>query len=146
MEILTNSSTKCWQININILFNSLLNIFYVCVVIIIRVSSVLNDKKSLHGGSKMFDGNPFLSLSIYLSLSSILLFLSLLFFLYFKGNTETCWNSKQGSPQSLRVKFENAVNVNEVQIMFQGGFVGIQSLSLSLSLSLSCKNSQHIYI
>lgn len=40
------------------------------------------------------------------------------------GNDETCWNSHQGSPQSISMEFKEASILNNVQIMFQGGFTG----------------------
>ena len=40
------------------------------------------------------------------------------------GNDETCWNSHQGSPQSISIEFKQAATLNSVQIMFQGGFTG----------------------
>lgn len=56
----------------------------------------------------------------------------------FDGNDETCWNSsqvckinmcqyllnKKGKPQSILITFKTPVQVKEVHIMFQGGFVG----------------------
>jgi len=40
------------------------------------------------------------------------------------GSAETCWNSHQGSPQWIVIGFPGPVDVAEVRIMFQGGFVG----------------------
>ncbi len=40
------------------------------------------------------------------------------------GNDETCWNSDQGSPQWLEFAFSSPVDLSEVIITFQGGFVG----------------------
>eukprot|EP01133_Synstelium_polycarpum_P018146 gene18146-21698_t len=49
----------------------------------------------------------------------------------FDGTEETCWNSHQGSPQSCSIQFidtatgqETPVDVSELHICFQGGFVG----------------------
>ncbi|EGC36591.1 hypothetical protein DICPUDRAFT_31641 [Dictyostelium purpureum] len=43
----------------------------------------------------------------------------------FDGSDETCWNSHQGSPQSIVIQFaQENVTVKQVNIMFQGGFVG----------------------
>jgi hypothetical protein len=42
----------------------------------------------------------------------------------FDGEADTCWNSDQGSTQSLTIDFEGLVSVESIQIMFQGGFVG----------------------
>lgn len=36
----------------------------------------------------------------------------------------TCWTSAQGSPQQLRLQFGRAVDVSQLQLMFQGGFAG----------------------
>jgi hypothetical protein len=40
------------------------------------------------------------------------------------GNDETCWNSHQGSPQSILIEFNEPCIASQVHIMFQGGFVG----------------------
>lgn len=40
------------------------------------------------------------------------------------GNDETCWNSDQGSPQHIVLEFEKQVVVQEIQLVFQGGFAG----------------------
>ncbi|XP_072038005.1 nuclear receptor 2C2-associated protein-like [Amphiura filiformis] len=42
----------------------------------------------------------------------------------FDDNEETCWNSDQGSPQWILLEFQSAVELQELQIQFQGGFVG----------------------
>ncbi|XP_077989582.1 nuclear receptor 2C2-associated protein-like [Glandiceps talaboti] len=42
----------------------------------------------------------------------------------FDGCEETCWNSDQGSPQWVLLNFPNPVKIEELQIQFQGGFVG----------------------
>eukprot|EP01132_Coremiostelium_polycephalum_P003867 gene3867-4819_t len=44
----------------------------------------------------------------------------------FDGSEETCWNSHQGTPQFIMIQFPqaNGVDLKELQIMFQGGFVG----------------------
>ncbi|GFO46304.1 nuclear receptor 2c2-associated protein-like [Plakobranchus ocellatus] len=42
----------------------------------------------------------------------------------FDGDDETCWNSDQGSPQWILVDFSEAVTVSQIEIQFQGGFVG----------------------
>lgn len=42
----------------------------------------------------------------------------------FDGDEETCWNSDQGSPQWIIVEFSKSVSVSQVDIQFQGGFVG----------------------
>ncbi|XP_070541754.1 nuclear receptor 2C2-associated protein-like [Ptychodera flava] len=42
----------------------------------------------------------------------------------FDGNEETCWNSDQGSPQWVVLEFPYKVRIQELQIQFQGGFVG----------------------
>ncbi|KAJ1655760.1 Nuclear receptor 2C2-associated protein [Dispira simplex] len=40
------------------------------------------------------------------------------------GNDETCWNSDQGTPQFIIIKFTRQVSLAVLKIMFQGGFVG----------------------
>ncbi|KAJ1980126.1 Nuclear receptor 2C2-associated protein [Dimargaris cristalligena] len=60
-----------------------------------RVSSVLNKDNRSYGKKHLFDGNE-----------------------------ETCWNSEQGSPQSIVVQFSKPVRLDEIRIMFQGGFAG----------------------
>ncbi|XP_078606656.1 nuclear receptor 2C2-associated protein-like isoform X1 [Branchiostoma floridae x Branchiostoma japonicum] len=42
----------------------------------------------------------------------------------FDGDEETCWNSDQGSPQWILVEFTEEVCPEEIQLQFQGGFVG----------------------
>ncbi|KAG9307407.1 hypothetical protein G9A89_017236 [Geosiphon pyriformis] len=37
---------------------------------------------------------------------------------------ETCWNSDQGSPQYIIIDFQRKVKLQELLIMFQGGFAG----------------------
>lgn len=60
-----------------------------------RVSSILNKDIQQYGKSYMFDSND-----------------------------ETCWCSDQGTPQWVAVAFPSAVEVDCIQIQFQGGFVG----------------------
>lgn len=40
----------------------------------------------------------------------------------FDGNEETCWNSDQGSSQSVTVELPSAACVHQLEIRFQGGF------------------------
>jgi hypothetical protein len=43
----------------------------------------------------------------------------------FDGREDTCWNSDQGSPQFVNINFDEEVQtISQLQIMFQGGFVG----------------------
>ena len=42
----------------------------------------------------------------------------------FDGNSDSCWNSDQGSPQFVIIDFARNVHVRGLRIMFQGGFVG----------------------
>lgn len=58
-----------------------------------RVSSVLNRDVKQYGKKFMFDGNE-----------------------------ETCWNSDQGSSQSVMVELPAAASVTRLEIQFQGGF------------------------
>lgn len=43
----------------------------------------------------------------------------------FDDNSDTCWNSDQGSPQTLMIDLEKLTNIKSIRIMFQGGFVGL---------------------
>ncbi|XP_023220482.1 nuclear receptor 2C2-associated protein-like [Centruroides sculpturatus] len=61
----------------------------------IRVSSVLNRNVKQFGKAHMLDGQE-----------------------------DTCWNSDQGSPQWIYLKFSKCVVVREIHLQFQGGFVG----------------------
>eukprot|EP00056_Hartaetosiga_gracilis_P007330 m.106857 g.106857 ORF g.106857 m.106857 type:complete len:167 (+) comp12683_c1_seq3:1610-2110(+) len=40
------------------------------------------------------------------------------------GKEDTCWNSEQGSPQFIEMKFDDPQVVKQLKIMFQGGFAG----------------------
>jgi hypothetical protein len=40
----------------------------------------------------------------------------------FDGSEETCWNSKQGSPQYILIKFKRNLNVSTITFTPQGGF------------------------
>lgn len=40
------------------------------------------------------------------------------------GNDQTCWNSEQGSPQFILLKFSESIHIRQIALMFQGGFVG----------------------
>ncbi|XP_077487137.1 uncharacterized protein LOC144098404 isoform X1 [Amblyomma americanum] len=40
------------------------------------------------------------------------------------GNSGTCWNSDQGTPQWVSLDFTNPVTPSEVHLQFQGGFAG----------------------
>ena len=43
----------------------------------------------------------------------------------FDDREDTCWNSDQGTPQFIYLTFDPTMkNVRELQIQFQGGFVG----------------------
>ena len=45
----------------------------------------------------------------------------------FDGREDTCWNSDQGSPQFVLISFEKPPEkISQLQIQFQGGFVGTQ--------------------
>ncbi|KAL9987163.1 hypothetical protein ACROYT_G001421 [Oculina patagonica] len=61
----------------------------------VRVSSVLNRDNIQFGKKYMFDRNE-----------------------------DTCWNSDQGLPQFVILEFPEETCVKEIQIQFQGGFVG----------------------
>ncbi len=43
----------------------------------------------------------------------------------FLDDDSTCWNSGQGMPQYVIINFPNKVKPTKINIMFQGGFVGI---------------------
>ncbi|KAG0327297.1 Nuclear receptor 2C2-associated protein [Dissophora globulifera] len=59
----------------------------------IKVSSVLNRETSLYGKQFLTDNSE-----------------------------ETCWNSEAGTPQFIVVDFGRKVQVDTIQLMFQGGF------------------------
>ncbi|KAL1463018.1 hypothetical protein WDU94_014811 [Cyamophila willieti] len=61
----------------------------------IRVSSVLNKDIKQYGKKYLLDGND-----------------------------ESCWSSDQGSPQWIKLEFTSKHKVSQVDIQFQGGFVG----------------------
>ncbi|KAI0243235.1 Nuclear receptor 2C2-associated protein [Lamellibrachia satsuma] len=61
----------------------------------IRVSSVLNRDVKQFGKKHMFDNDD-----------------------------ETCWNSDQGSPQWVYLDFKDLVQLDSIQMRFQGGFAG----------------------
>jgi len=45
----------------------------------------------------------------------------------FDGREDTCWNSDQGSPQYILISFNQPqAKISQLQIQFQGGFVGNQ--------------------
>jgi len=45
----------------------------------------------------------------------------------FDGREDTCWNSDQGSPQTILISFQKPhAKISQLQIQFQGGFVGTQ--------------------
>ena len=64
-------------------------------VSVLRVSSVLSDNSRYWGKHHLFDQNP-----------------------------DTCWNSAQGSPQSITLAFSSPVSLHRLSLQFQGGFVG----------------------
>ena len=45
-------------------------------------------------------------------------------FFMFDGREDTCWNSDQGTPQWIRIAFDSIKEITQLQLMFQGGFVG----------------------
>ena len=61
----------------------------------VRVSSVLNSAVTEYGGGHLLD-----------------------------GYSDTCWNSEQGSPQHVQIRFAQPVDVDTLSLTFQGGFVG----------------------
>jgi hypothetical protein len=40
------------------------------------------------------------------------------------STNDSCWNSDQGSPQFILFDFLKPVNIQEIDFVFQGGFVG----------------------
>lgn len=44
----------------------------------------------------------------------------------FDGSPETCWNSDQGSPQWVALRWKEPVTVTAIIAQFQGGFCGSQ--------------------
>ncbi|KAG0360381.1 Nuclear receptor 2C2-associated protein [Podila minutissima] len=61
----------------------------------LKVSSVLNKETTLYGKQFLTDDSE-----------------------------ETCWNSEAGTPQFIVIDFGRQVNIDTIQLMFQGGFVG----------------------
>ncbi|XP_008470758.1 nuclear receptor 2C2-associated protein [Diaphorina citri] len=61
----------------------------------VRVSSVLNKDNKQYGKKFLLDGND-----------------------------ESCWSSDQGSPQWIKLDFKQKFRVVQVELQFQGGFVG----------------------
>ncbi|KAF9984240.1 Nuclear receptor 2C2-associated protein [Mortierella antarctica] len=61
----------------------------------IKVSSVLNRETTLYGKQFLTDNSE-----------------------------ETCWNSESGTPQFIVIDFGRKVQIETIQLMFQGGFVG----------------------
>ncbi|KAF9951771.1 Nuclear receptor 2C2-associated protein [Mortierella alpina] len=61
----------------------------------IKVSSVLNRETALYGKQFLTDNSE-----------------------------ETCWNSESGTPQFIVIDFGRKVQIEAIQLMFQGGFVG----------------------
>ncbi|KAI1316476.1 Nuclear receptor 2C2-associated protein [Mortierella claussenii] len=61
----------------------------------IKVSSVLNRETTLYGKQFLTDDSE-----------------------------ETCWNSEAGTPQFIIIDFGRKVDIDTIQLMFQGGFVG----------------------
>lgn len=43
----------------------------------------------------------------------------------FNDDPDTCWNSDQGLPQTITLKFKEPRAVKCIQFIFQGGFVGL---------------------
>ena len=90
----------------------------------VRVSSVLNGAVSEYGKAHLLDGSP-----------------------------DTCWNSEQGSPQSVQLSFDRTVAVCALELTFQGGFVGqvnhchaallfaLGAVRVTQALSLSCAST-----
>jgi len=53
----------------------------------------------------------------------------------FDYDTDSCWNSDQGSPQYFIIDFLKPVHVSQVAFLFQGGFVGRQcSIAVGMQL------------
>lgn len=74
----------------------------------IKASSTLNRNSKLYGPRNIFDGDD-----------------------------QTCWNSDQGTQQSLEITLPNPSALNQMEIMFQGGFVGrVRSIRYLLYNSL----------
>jgi hypothetical protein len=58
----------------------------------------------------------------------------------FDGKEDTCWNSDQGTPQTLELRFPQPVRVADVVVTFQGGFVG-QDVDFTLLLPATASAS-----
>ncbi len=63
----------------------------------------------------------------------------------FDGNKETCWNSDQGSTQSILVELPNAAKLCHVEISFQGGFASLECVLLGGNSIASMTEIQKLY-
>lgn len=81
-----------------------------------RVSSVLDRNRKLYGGDHMLS-----------------------------SDVTTCWNSAQGSPQQILLQFHRSVNIEQLHIMFQGGFVG-QDVQLHVQTEGSVPHWQQLQV
>ncbi len=63
----------------------------------------------------------------------------------FDGNDETCWNSDQGSPQTLMVELPSPASVNHLEVRFQGGFASKEGVLLAGQDTKSLEEIQKFY-
>ena len=63
----------------------------------------------------------------------------------FDGNKETCWNSDQGTPQSVLVELPCAAQISCVEISFQGGFASLECVLLGGSSIKNMTEIQKVY-
>lgn len=63
----------------------------------------------------------------------------------FDGNEETCWNSDQGTPQSVTVELPAVAVVNRLEIRFQGGFAAREGVLMAGENVASLKEITKFY-
>ncbi|KAJ3190202.1 Nuclear receptor 2C2-associated protein [Gaertneriomyces sp. JEL0708] len=61
------------------------------------------------------------------------------------GSVETCWNSEQGSPQSISLEFGSPVSVSSLNLMFQGGFAGKECELVGVSANEEWESIMEFY-
>lgn len=81
----------------------------------LRVSSVLNRNVKLYGKKHLIDSNP-----------------------------ETCWNSDSGSPQWIEFSFAVPLRLSAVQLQFQGGFAGLETVVEAWNGACLTDSERHI--
>ena len=62
----------------------------------------------------------------------------------FDGDEETCWNSDQGSHQSITVELPSAASVDYLEIRFQGGFAAREGI-LMAGVDIKSLKQVHVF-